>query len=59
MNKNKVSELPNFEVTDCIKTVADIKDWMEISIQEDEGLLDIEYTLKLLMKAIDRIKNEH
>ena len=55
----KIEELPKFDVTGGIKTVDDIKDWMGVSIQEDDGILDIEYTLKLLMKAIDRIKNEH
>lgn len=57
-NKIKVSELPVFDAVDYIKTVDDIKGWMQTSIDEDEGLLDLEYTLKLLLKAIDRIKEQ-
>ena len=53
-----IEKLPTFDVTDGIKTVDDIKDWMKVSIQEDDGILDVEYTLKLLMKAIERIKND-
>lgn len=54
MNKIKVSELPDFDVSDSIKTVDDVKDWLEISLQEDKTIEDFRYTMSLLIKAIDK-----
>lgn len=54
MNKIKVSELPDFDVSDSIKTVDDVKDWLEISLQEDKTIEDFRYTMQLLINAIDK-----
>lgn len=54
MNKIKVSELPDFDVLDSIKTVDDVKDWLEISLQEDKTIEDFRYTMQLLINAIDK-----
>lgn len=50
----KVSELPDFDVLDSIKTVDDVKDWLEISLQEDKTIEDFRYTMQLLINAIDK-----
>lgn len=54
MNKIKVSELPDFDVSDSIKTVDDVRDWLEISLQEDKTIEDFRYTMQLLINAIDK-----
>lgn len=53
MNKIKVSELPDFDASESIKTVDDVKDWLKISIQEDNSFEEFKMSLDICIKAID------
>lgn len=51
----KISELPVFDASDAIKNIQDAKDWMEVSIQEDNTLDELKNSLLVILKAIDKI----
>lgn len=51
----KISELPVFDASDSIKNIQDAKDWMEISIQEDNTIDELKNSLLVILKAIDKI----
>lgn len=52
--KIKVSELPSFDASDSIKTVDDVRDWLETSLQEDKTIEYFRHTMGILIKAIDK-----
>ena len=51
----KISELPVFDASESIKNIQDAKDWMRVSIEEDETLDEFKNSLLVLLKAIDKI----
>lgn len=51
----KISELPVFDASDSIKNIQDAKDWMEVSIQEDNTIDELKNSLLVILKAIDKI----
>lgn len=54
MSKVKISELPDFDAADSIKTIDDVKDWLETSIQEDKTFEDFKITLQIIIRGIDK-----
>lgn len=55
--KDEYKELK--ELGSGIKTVSDIKDFLVCISEEDESIEDIQFSLRILIVAIERIKNEH
>ncbi len=53
MSKIKVEDLPSFDASDHIKTVEDVRDWLETSLQEDETIEDFRNTLDIIIRSID------
>lgn len=56
MSKIKVEDLPGFNILDSFNSIEDIKDWMQISINEDKTIEDFEQSANTLIAAIDKIK---
>lgn len=54
MSKIKISELPSFDASDSIKTIDDVRDWLETSLQEDQTIEDFRHTMGIIIKAIDK-----
>lgn len=54
MSKIKVGELKSFDASDHIKTVEDVRDWLETSLQEDETIEDFRNTLDIIIRSIDK-----
>lgn len=54
MSKIKVEDLPSFDASDHIKTVEDVRDWLETSLQEDRTIQDFRHTLSFIIRSIDK-----
>ena len=52
----KISELPLHDSADYLNNMEDIKSYLRVAIIEDNTLDDISYSIAIVVKAIEKLK---
>lgn len=55
MEKRNIRDLELHEVGSYIKNLDDVKDYLSCVISEDETLDDVQYSIQILSKALERL----
>lgn len=52
----KIQDLKTHENGDYIKTIDDVKQYLELVIQEDKTIEDVAFSISILTTALERLK---
>lgn len=55
MRKRSIKDLELHEAGSYIKNLDDVKDYLSCVISEDETLDDVQYSIQILSKALERL----
>lgn len=55
MKKRSIKDLELHEAVSYIKNLDDVKDYLSCVISEDETLNDVQYSIQILSKALERL----
>ena len=55
MINQSIKDLETYEAGSYIKSLDDVKDYLECVIQEDQTLDDVKYSIEILRTALERI----
>ena len=55
MEKRNIKDLELHEAGSYIKNLDDVKDYLSCVISEDETLDDVQYSIQILSKALERL----